>query len=119
MQGLENAIVELLPHAEHRFCARHVYVNWASRCHIGEEMKQCFWRIAKSTTVRIFEENLKILADKKSKVVEDLLRVPPNKWCQAFFNTNYKIDLVDNNLCEAFNETLLKARKKPVISLFE
>lgn len=82
-------------------------------------MKQCFWRIAKSTTVRRFEDNLKILADKKQKAVEDILKVPPKKWCRAFFNTDSRIDLVDNNMCEAFNGTLLEARKKSIISLFE
>ena len=60
-----------------------------------------------------------ILAYKKSKTFEDILKVPPKKWCKAFFNIDSKIDLVDNNLCEAFNETLLEARKKSIIYLFK
>lgn len=27
MQGLENAVKEKLPRAEHRFCTRHIYNN--------------------------------------------------------------------------------------------
>ncbi|XVF12120.1 hypothetical protein REPUB_Repub08aG0087000 [Reevesia pubescens] len=82
-------------------------------------MKQCFWKIAQSTTERRFQDNLKKLGDLKPKAVEDLLRVPPQRWCMAFFKTDSRIDLVDNSICEAFNGTLLHARRKPIVSLFE
>ncbi|XP_031120262.1 uncharacterized protein LOC116023403 [Ipomoea triloba] len=44
---------------------------------------------------------------------------PPRFWCKAFFRTSVKCDIVDNNLCEAFNGTLVKARVKPIIPMLE
>ncbi|OMO85410.1 Transposase, MuDR, plant [Corchorus capsularis] len=82
MKGLDTAIESMLPMAEHRFCARHMYVNW-------------------------------------KKNAEDIEKTPVRQYCRAFLSTDERCDMIDNNMCEAFNGTLLKARKLPVISLFE
>ncbi|XVF34154.1 hypothetical protein REPUB_Repub18cG0034000 [Reevesia pubescens] len=117
--GLENATEELLSDAEHIYCARHVYVNWAGRGHMGEELKQWFWRIAKSTTEKRFKDNLKKLVKLKHKAMEDILKVPHQKWCRAFFNTDTRLTWWIITFVKLFNGTLVAARKKPIISLFE
>ncbi|GKV21601.1 hypothetical protein SLEP1_g31566 [Rubroshorea leprosula] len=38
-------------------------------------------------------------------------------WCKAFFNEGYKCDVVDNNMCEAFNSWILAAWCKAIISM--
>lgn len=40
----------MLPRAEHRCCARHIYANWKKH-HPGIVLKAMFWRAAKSSTV--------------------------------------------------------------------
>ncbi|OMO94152.1 Zinc finger, CCHC-type [Corchorus capsularis] len=50
---------------------------------------------------------------------EDIEKTPVRQYCRAFLSTDERCDMIDNNMCEAFNGTLLKARKLPVISLFE
>nr|GMC79865.1 uncharacterized protein LOC109176417 [Ipomoea batatas] len=49
----------------------------------------------------------------------DLERYPPRLWRKAFFRITIKCDIVDNNFCEAFNVTFVKARVKPIIPMLE
>ncbi|XP_019182496.1 PREDICTED: uncharacterized protein LOC109177564 [Ipomoea nil] len=117
-KGLTTVIQELFPDSEHRNCARHVHANWSKR-HKGKVMKNHFWMCAKSTTEVQFHEQLKALEMRDKEAKADLERYPPKFWCKAFFRTTSKCDIVDNNICEAFNGTLLKARCKPIIPMLE
>ncbi|KAK0572263.1 hypothetical protein LWI29_028832 [Acer saccharum] len=40
-------------------------------------------------------------------------------WSKAFFKDTAMCDMLCNNMCEAFNATILKARDKPIITLME
>lgn len=51
--------------------------------------------------------------------VEDLLKYPPPTWTSAFFLFTCKSDVVDNNMCEAFNGKILEVRSKHIISMLE
>ncbi|OMO76699.1 Zinc finger, CCHC-type [Corchorus capsularis] len=120
MKGLDTAIGSMLPMAEHRFCARHMYVNWKKNGrHYGEELKQAFWSIAKAPNERVYNQRLEALRGWNSKAAKDIEKTPVRQYCRAFLSADKRCDMIDNNMCEAFNGTLLKARKLPVISLFE
>lgn len=43
----------------------------------------------------------------------------PMQWCKVFFSTNACCDIVDNNLCKAFNGRILAARCKSINSMLE
>lgn len=45
----------MLPRAEHRCCARHIYANWKKN-HPGNVLKAMFWKAAKSSTVEEFNK---------------------------------------------------------------
>ncbi|KAH0761301.1 hypothetical protein KY290_017374 [Solanum tuberosum] len=47
-KGLIPTIQELLPNAEHRRCARHIWSNWSINWK-GEERRKQFWRCAKAS----------------------------------------------------------------------
>ncbi|XP_047979382.1 uncharacterized protein LOC125221304 [Salvia hispanica] len=49
-KGLENAVKEFIPLAEHRNCARHVYSN-LKKTHKGPTLKSLFWEVVRSTYV--------------------------------------------------------------------
>ncbi|XP_019197949.1 PREDICTED: uncharacterized protein LOC109191752 [Ipomoea nil] len=51
-----------------------------------------------------------------SKIIAELFRGIENRNCAR---TEVKCEIVDNNLSEAFNNTLLKARSKPIVSMLE
>ncbi|XP_056173812.1 uncharacterized protein LOC130139887 [Syzygium oleosum] len=52
-KGLLPALAELMPFAEYRMCARHIYANWA-KIYKGEKLQKQFWMIAKSTNMADF-----------------------------------------------------------------
>ncbi|XP_056161003.1 uncharacterized protein LOC130135563 [Syzygium oleosum] len=52
-KGLVPALAELMPYAEHKMCARHIYANWAKN-YKGDRLQKQVWHIAKSTNMADF-----------------------------------------------------------------
>ncbi|XVF45867.1 hypothetical protein PTKIN_Ptkin02bG0241900 [Pterospermum kingtungense] len=50
---------------------------------------------------------------------KDLMSRNPKHWSLAFQSTTSKCDIVDNNMCEAFNSILVNARQKSIITMLE
>ncbi|XP_038693818.1 uncharacterized protein LOC119991542 [Tripterygium wilfordii] len=117
-KGLVGAVADTWSKAEHRFCCRHLYANWC-KTHSSRHLKNLFWSIAKSTNKSDFEEKFKELEKVHPAAAKDLMLVAPKYWCKAFFSTWSKCDSCDNNLCEAFNGTIVEARSKSIISMLE
>ncbi|XP_056159542.1 uncharacterized protein LOC130135140 [Syzygium oleosum] len=117
-KGLLPALAELMPFAEHRMCARHIYANWA-KIYKGEKLQKQFWMIAKSTNMDDFRIHKQQLLDLTKDGYEALFQTEPRHWCKAFFSEEFKSDIIDNNLSEAFNGRILEARCKPIISMLE
>ncbi|KAK4387796.1 hypothetical protein Sango_2386200 [Sesamum angolense] len=57
-KGLLEAIAELAPGAEHRFCLRHMYNNFKGKFK-GQELKKMFWKAASTYNVN---QHLKTMA---------------------------------------------------------
>ncbi|XP_038688330.1 uncharacterized protein LOC119987479 [Tripterygium wilfordii] len=117
-KGLVGAVADTWSEAEHRFCCRHLYANWC-KTFSGRHLNNLFWTLAKSTNRYDFDHNLKQLQEVHAEAAKDLMLVDPRYWCKAFFSTHSKCDSCDNNLCEAFNGTILEARNKSIISMLE
>ena len=45
---------------------------------------------------------------------KDMLNCHPRHWCRAYFNTEVKCDIIDNNLIEAFNDMIVEYRTKNI-----
>ncbi|XP_039155395.1 uncharacterized protein LOC120286880 [Eucalyptus grandis] len=108
-KGLLQAVAELLPTAEHRMCARHIYANWSKK-YKGIQMQRMFWQCAKSNTMAEYDESSQALKKISPAAYHDLVQTEPKHWSRAFFSTDAKCDIVDNNLCEAFNGRIIDAR---------
>jgi len=60
------------------------------------------------------------LKEIKQDAYEWLIKtVDTNAWCKHVFSHYLKCDLLMNNLSETFNSTILVAREKPIITLFD
>ncbi|OMO89154.1 Transposase, MuDR, plant [Corchorus olitorius] len=55
IKGLDTTIIQVLPAAEHRNCARHVYSNWNGK-KLGRPFEAMYWNIVKATTERQSED---------------------------------------------------------------
>ncbi|XP_057792989.1 uncharacterized protein LOC131009591 [Salvia miltiorrhiza] len=71
-KGLMNAVSKLAPMAEHRNCARHVYMNW-KKSHKGSSLKNIFWSIVKSTYVQEYNMKLEELKAENAAAYEDFI----------------------------------------------
>ncbi|KAK5834833.1 hypothetical protein PVK06_010511 [Gossypium arboreum] len=117
-KGLEIAISDILPRVEHSNCARHVFANWSGR-KLGKSYKCDFWQIVKCMTEREWGDLCSTLEKKDKDVYNNLIKKSPKMWTRAFFGTTCKSDIVDNNLCEAFNSSIVEARFKSIIRMLE
>ncbi|KAJ0016683.1 hypothetical protein Pint_11033 [Pistacia integerrima] len=61
-------------------------------------------------TIHQLHQALKELEEEDAQAKIDLLKVDPCHWSKAYFDTYSKCDMVDNNLCEEFNYSIIKAR---------
>ncbi|MFQ6649879.1 hypothetical protein Gotur_022719 [Gossypium turneri] len=117
-KGLEIAISDILPKVEHRNCARHVFVNWSGR-KLGKSYECDFWQIVKCTTKRKCEDLCLALEKKDKDAYDNLTKKSPKMWTRAFLGTTCKSDIVDNNLYETFNSSIIEARFKSIIRMLE
>ncbi|XP_030449875.2 uncharacterized protein LOC115672246 [Syzygium oleosum] len=103
---ITNGEAKLMPYAEHRMCARHIYANWAKN-YKGDKLQKQFWHIAKSTNMADFRIAKQELFQLLNEGFEALFKTEPKHWCRAFFSEEFKCDIIDNNLSEAFNGRVL------------
>ena len=108
----------MLPEAEHKWCARHIFSNWSKKWS-GGELRKRYWICAWSTYEEEFKDNLEKLGEVSEKAAEGLVSYPPHNWCRAYFSSRCKCFMVDNNFTESFNSWILAARHKPIISMLE
>nr|GFA13825.1 hypothetical protein [Tanacetum cinerariifolium] len=117
-KGLLNGVQAIFPQAEHRLCARHIYVNWYSDFR-GEQMKLAFYSIAKCANEAQLRQRLDEIDSIQTGAKQSLENKDINKWCRAFFKSGTKYDCVYNNSTEAWNFVLISARSMPIISMNE
>ncbi|XP_008221758.1 PREDICTED: uncharacterized protein LOC103321711 [Prunus mume] len=118
-KGLIDAVGDMFPNYEHRHCFKHLYVNFILAGHRGLVLKQHMEAAARSTTIPWFQVKMKKLQDLSGPTFDWLARLDPMQWCRSHFRTHSKCDIILNNMCEAFNRSILDARDKPIITMLE
>ncbi|XP_010507263.1 PREDICTED: uncharacterized protein LOC104783859 [Camelina sativa] len=116
--GLVKAISNILPHAEHRQCAKHIMDNWKRDSH-DQELQHIFWRIARSYTTGQFNDNMAELKRYNPQAYASLQLTNPITWSRAFFKIGTCCNDNLNNLSDSFNRTIRQARRKPLLDLLE
>jgi hypothetical protein len=113
-----KAVQELIPAAEHRMCARHIYANWRKK-YTDKKLQKKWWRCAKASSRPLFNLYKAWLAEETPQGAEDMMKTDPEHWSRAFFRIGSFCDSVDNNMCESFNNSIMEARFCPVITMTE
>ena len=117
-KGLIGAIEDILPKAEHRMCARHIYSNWKKK-HNDKDLQKRFWRCAKAPNRSLFNYNRARLAQFTVEGAKDMMNTDPIHWSRAYMKLGSYCDSVDNNMCESFNNWIMESRYLPIISMLE
>ena len=113
-----DAIAELMPHAEHRKCTRHLYANFKKK-YSGLELQRLFWHAACSTMEQVFDRKMDDMKFHDNEAYEYLLQRNPNSWSKAFFNLDVKCAAFENGLSESYHRAILLQRSKPIITMLE
>ncbi|KAH1092044.1 hypothetical protein J1N35_019301 [Gossypium stocksii] len=53
------------------------------------------------------------------KAAKDLMSKSPKHWTKAFFGCQCKFDMVDNDICEDFNFSIMEGRYRSIITMLE
>nr|KAJ0189577.1 hypothetical protein LSAT_V11C800415920 [Lactuca sativa] len=117
-KGLLEATKEVLPNVEHRKCARHIYANFR-KTYTGVDFKNMFWATSFSIVESEFLRKMDDIKEVNPSAYEHFLARDPHTWCRAYFRTEVACEAVENGIAECFNASILDARKKPLLSLFE
>ncbi|KAL0349920.1 UNVERIFIED_CONTAM: hypothetical protein Sradi_4141200 [Sesamum radiatum] len=90
-KGLIEALRELVPDAEHRYCLRHMYANFKIKFK-SAQLKDFFWKAASTANKQEFHIYMKRIAEIDPKITSDvetanewLSKIPSQHWCRAFF----------------------------------
>ncbi|CAI9271781.1 unnamed protein product [Lactuca saligna] len=117
-KGLQIAVDQLFPNAEHRYCIRHIHDNMRKKW--GQtEYRDHLWRCASATTIPEFEHLMKEFSEYDKEACQWLKQIPPVHWARSHFSGRAVSDVLISNMCEVFNGKIEKGRDKPVISCLE
>jgi hypothetical protein len=115
-KGLIPAVQQVFPNSEHRFCVRHLYLNFQGHFK-GENLKNQLWACARASTVTRWNKEMEKMKVLNKDAYAWLEKMPPNTWVRAFFSEYPKCDILLNNTCEVFNKYILEARELPILSM--
>ncbi|XP_022039778.1 uncharacterized protein LOC110942333 [Helianthus annuus] len=117
-KGLIPALAKIFPLAEHRFCLRHIHENMKPRWS-GNLFKEMLWDAACATTKPQFNRKMNAIRLLDNDLFDWLSQIPPTSWARSHFTGRAKTDVLLNNMCESFNNQLVKGRDKPIITCLE
>jgi len=102
-QGLIDALEDLMPGLEHRYCVRHLYANMKRKGWKGKEFKDVLWGAARAPNEVQFKYYLSVIGGMDKKPVKYLEGVDPKMWSRHAFRTTSWSDILLNNIAESFN----------------
>ncbi|GJW97050.1 pentatricopeptide repeat-containing protein, partial [Tanacetum coccineum] len=117
-KGLIEAVKEVMPYAEHRQCARHIYEGFR-KLYSGVEFRRLFWAASKASYPRLFNKIMSKIKTANPNAYEYLLKKDPKSWSRAYFHIGTNCEAVENGFSECFNSVILSVRNKPLITMLE
>ncbi|GKC18498.1 pentatricopeptide repeat-containing protein, partial [Tanacetum coccineum] len=117
-KGLIEALKEVMPLAEHRQCARHIYEEF-QKSYTRVEFRGLFWAASKASYPQMFNRIMDKIKRSNPDSHQYLLKKDPKTWSRAFFQEGSNCKAVENGVSECFNAVLLSVRHKPIITLLE
>jgi hypothetical protein len=118
-KGLLNAVNQVFPECEQRFCLRHIYANFQLVVFRGDDLKKLV-----DAAAYAYNHSAHIHAMDRLKVLNLeawtwLSKIPTKHWARHAMETTCKIGLVVNNLSEIFNSYILEQREKPIVTMMD
>ncbi|CAL2277733.1 unnamed protein product [Prunus armeniaca] len=107
-KGLIDVVDDLFPHAEHIHCLKHLYRNFYLE-YGGLALKHQMEAITRATTMPWFNAEMRKMLELSKRAHDWPAEKDPRHWSRAYFKSDSKCDMLMNNLCEAFNRSIMDA----------
>ncbi|XP_052138683.1 uncharacterized protein LOC127757244 [Oryza glaberrima] len=101
-KGVDTAVHQVFPYAEHRECMLHLVNNFKKKFH-GKVFDDNLWPAAYSYNPYFFQKHIERMGEAKPEVVAYLKQNHVRLWTRSQFSGQCKVDYVTNNLAECFN----------------
>ena len=79
-KGLIYAIKNVLPYAEHRMCARHIWSNLRKRHGESGNLHGLFWKCARAYNTQVFDRRLEKMKSVRPEAYEEVKRSVGSNW---------------------------------------
>ena len=114
-KGLENAVKQIFPQAEHRECFRHLMQNFIKR-YSGDTFGRMY-PAARAYRTAVFDHHMEKKLEADSEVGKYLAQYHHLLWMRCAFNPAIKCDYITNNIAEVFNNWVKDYKDLPVTEL--
>lgn len=114
-KGLETAVKQVFPHAEHRECFRHLMKNFFKK--FGGDSFSKMYPAARAYRTEVFQYFFNHVKDASDEVLPWLDNHHKFLWMRSAFNPIFKCDYITNNLAECFNNWIKDWKDLPVCEL--
>ncbi|GJS94129.1 multidrug resistance-associated protein 5 [Tanacetum coccineum] len=95
-KGLIEAVKDVMPNAELRQCARHIYENFRKQ-YPGLEYRQLFWATSKASYPQLFNKFMDKIKSANPNTHKYLMDKNPKTWSRAFFEVNRGCEAIEND----------------------
>jgi hypothetical protein len=102
-QGLVNALEDLMPGSEHRYCVKHLHANIKRKSFKEKEFKDALWDAARASNEIQFKYYLEVIKGMDQRAYNYLDKINPKMWSRHAFSTTNCSDILLNNIAESFN----------------
>ncbi|GJX08426.1 pentatricopeptide repeat-containing protein [Tanacetum coccineum] len=117
-KGLIEAVKDVMPLAEHRQCAMHIYKGFRKK-YSGVQFRELFYAASKASYPQMFNKIMEKITKANLGANEYLIKKDPKTWSRALFRICSNCEEIKNGFSECFNSVLLLVRSKPLITMLE
>ncbi|GJX59171.1 hypothetical protein Tco_0290561, partial [Tanacetum coccineum] len=93
--GLMKVVKDVMPNAEHRLCARHIYENFRKQ-YPGLEFRQFFWAASKASYPWFFNKIIDKIKSANPNAHKYLMDMNPKTWSRAFSEVGRGCEAIEN-----------------------
>lgn len=97
---------------------RHIHTNFKAKFR-RKDLKDKLWACARVSYIPEFNKAMEDLKALFEGAYQYMKKIDCHHWSRAYFKTQFKCDILLNNLFESFNAQILKARVKGMITINE
>ena len=117
-KGLGKAVQDVYPGVEHRECMRHLWKNFKK--HYSDDLfNYNMWPAAKACTIEKFNYHMGRIQEKCPEAIAYLNLNHPYLWSRSKFSDHSKVDYINNNLSESFNNWVKNVKDLQIVEMHD